>query len=349
MEFSAKYIASLLNGEVIGDEETKVNNVSRIEEGKPGTLSFLANPKYESYIYSTNSSIVLVNKDFQPTSKISSTLIKVSNAYESFASLLEFYNGYADKIKVGIDKNSFIDPSSKYGEGTFVGAFSFIDKNVIIGNNVKIFPQVFVGDGVTIGDDTILYPGVKIYKNCVIGKSCTFHSGVVIGGDGFGFAKCSDDNYKKVPQVGNVIIEDFVEIGSNSTIDRATLGSTIIRKGVKIDNLIQIAHNVEIGENTVIAAQTGISGSTKIGKNCMIGGQVGIVGHITIADNVKIAAQSGIASSIKTEGDVVQGSPAFKVVPYQKSYVAFRKLPDLITQMNNLQRELDEIKSKLKD
>ncbi|OFX62484.1 MAG: UDP-3-O-(3-hydroxymyristoyl)glucosamine N-acyltransferase, partial [Bacteroidetes bacterium GWA2_30_7] len=263
-----------------------------------------------------------------------------------FATLLEIYNKITSN-KTGFETYSFIHETAKTGERVYVGSFSYISKNVTIGDDTKINPQVFIGDNVKIGKNVTLYPGVKIYSNCVIGNDCTLHSGVVVGSDGFGFAHCYENNYKKVPQVGNVIIEDSVEIGANTTIDRATLGSTIIRKGVKLDNLIQIAHNVEIGENTVIAAQSGVAGSTKVGKNCMIGGQVGIVGHIKIADGVKIAAQSGVGASIENENELVQGSPAFKSNQYQKSYVSFRKLPEIVNQINSLQKELDLLKEKL--
>ncbi len=345
MEFSARNIAEFLNGEIDGNPDVVVNNVSKIEEGKPGTLSFLANPQYTRYIYSTNASIVIVNKDFKPEKKIKSTLIRVDDAYQSFASLLEFYN-QQKYDKTGIDKLSFVAESAEIGSDVYIGAFVYIDENVKIGNSVKIYPQVYISENVEIKDNTVLYSGVKIYSNCKIGANCILHSGVVVGSDGFGFAPEADKNYKKVPQVGNVIIEDNVEIGSNTTIDRATLGSTIIRKGVKIDNLIQIAHNVEIGENTVIAAQTGISGSTKIGKNCLIGGQVGIIGHLTIADEVKIAAQSGIGSSIKTKGEIVQGTPAYKFKNFQKSYVVFRQLPEIRKKIIDMEKEIEELNRK---
>lgn len=344
MEFSAKDIAQLLNGTVEGDENVKVNNISKIEEGIPGTLSFLANPKYEKYIYTTEASIVIVNNDFKPSQSIKTTLLRVHDAYQAFASLLDFYNRNKQQ-KSGIEENTQISKTAKLGENIYVASFSYIGENATIGNNVKIYPQAFVGDNVTIGDDSVIHTGVKIYQNCVIGKNCIIHAGTVIGSDGFGFAPSNAD-YKKVPQIGNVIIENNVEIGSNATIDRATIGSTIIREGVKIDNLIQVAHNVEIGENTVIAAQTGISGSTKIGKDCMIAGQVGFVGHIKIADGVKIAAQSGISGSIKTEGAVLQGSPSFEIGPYRKSYVLFKRLPELYQEIKDLKKELAQQKEK---
>ncbi|MDQ1772579.1 UDP-3-O-(3-hydroxymyristoyl)glucosamine N-acyltransferase [Labilibaculum sp. A4] len=343
MEFTAEDIAEFLNGEVDGNAKVKVTNVSRIEEGKPGTLSFLANPKYEHYIYSTQSSIVLVNKDFETEKEIETTLIRVDDAYQALAQLLEMYE-QSKPQKTGIEEPSFVSKSSKLGEKIYIGAFAYIGSNVQIGNNVKIYPHCYVGDNVIIGDNTILNSGVKIYEGCKIGAECIFHSGVVIGGDGFGFAPSSANDYKKVPQVGNVVIEDHVEIGANTCVDRATMGSTIIRKGVKLDNLIQVAHNVEIDENTVIASQTGIAGSAKIGKNCMIGGQVGIVGHLSIADEVKIAAQSGIGRTIKKEGTVLQGSPAFDFGPYQKSYVLFKNLPKMREQIIELEKEIKRLK-----
>jgi UDP-3-O-[3-hydroxymyristoyl] glucosamine N-acyltransferase len=339
MTFSAKQIADLLKGTVEGNPDASVHKLAKIEAGEPGSLSFLANPVYTPYIYSTNASIVIVNKTFVAEQPVKSTLIRVENAYEAFAKLLEIYN----QIKMnqsGISDKSAIAPSARYGENVFIGEFAVIGENVLISNNVKIFPQTFIGDNVTIGENTILYPGVKIYADCVIGKSCVFHSGVVIGGDGFGFAPQQDKNYRKVAQIGNVIIEDDVEIGSNTTIDRATLGSTVIRRGVKLDNLIQIAHNVEIGENTVIAAQTGISGSTKIGRNCMIGGQVGITGHLTIADNVKIGAQSGISSSIRKEGHIVIGTPALDASVFRRSVVYFKNLQSLADDVHKLKEKV---------
>ena len=343
MEFTAKQIGELLKGSVEGNENTKVNRLSKIEEGVKGSLSFLSNPKYAPYLYSTQASIVIIDEDFVLEQPVTSTLVRVKNAYESFVRLLEIYN----KIqldKKGIEQPSFIASTASMGENCYVGAFAYIGNNVRIGKNVKIYPQVYIGDNVTIGDNTSLFAGVKIYSDCVVGADCTMHTGTVIGADGFGFMPNSSNEYKKVAQIGNVIIEDHVEIGANTAIDRATLGSTIIRKGVKLDNLIQIAHNVEIGENTVIAAQTGIAGSTKIGKDCMIGGQVGIIGHITIADKVKIAAQSGIGSSILTEGEIVQGSPAFNIGDYKRTYVVFRKLPSLEKKIKELEQMIADLK-----
>ncbi len=344
MEFSAKQIAEVLQGEIEGNPEVKVSNLSKIEEGKPGTLSFLANPAYEKYIYDTNASIVIVNKDFKPEREISATLIRVDDAYAAFAALLEFYQQNKPK-KTGISDKASIAESARIGQDVYIGDFVVIGENVVIGDHCSILPNVTVADNVQIGNGTKLYPGVKVYEDCKIGKDCTIHAGVVIGSDGFGFAP-QTEGYKKVPQIGNVIIEDNVEIGSNTVIDRATLGSTIIKKGVKLDNLIQIAHNVVVGENTVIAAQSGISGSTKLGKNCMIGGQVGIIGHLTIADEVKIAAQSGIGRSIKEKGAIVEGSPAFNIRDYQRSYVHFRRLDALVKRVNELERKLKELGEK---
>jgi len=346
MRFKARDIAKILNAAIEGDQDIEISGISKIEEGKPGTLSFLANPQYEKYIYDTTASIVLVSNDFTPSQKISSTLIRVKDPYEAFATLLGLYNKQKHN-KAGIEDHSFVDESAETGEGVYIGAFAYIGKNVKIGNNVKIYPHVYIGDNSAIKDDVILHSGVKVYDNCEIGNNCILHSGVIIGGDGFGFASRSDNNYKKVPQVGNVIIGNYVEIGSNTTIDRATIGSTIISDGVKLDNLIQIAHNVEIGDNTVIAAQTGISGSTKIGKNCMIAGQVGIIGHLRIADNVKIAAQSGVARSIEEKGATVQGSPAYTYNQYQRSYVVFRSLPEMKKMIEIMEKELEELKSQI--
>ena len=342
MEFTAQQIADILQGTIEGDSSVKVNRLAKIEEGEPGSLTFLANPKYEEFIYTTKASLVIVSETFVPENPIHTNLIRVKDAYKSFALLLDTYNKISQN-RTGREEPHTIAASARIGENPYIGAFVYIGENSIIGNNVKLYPGVYIGDNVTIGDNSMLFPGVKVYSECKIGKECRIHSGVVIGGDGFGFAPQDDSNYMKVAQIGNVIIEDHVEIGSNTTIDRATLGSTIIRKGVKLDNLIQIAHNVEIGEHTVIAAQTGIAGSTKIGRFCMIGGQVGIVGHLIIADRVKIAAQSGIGASITKEGEIVQGSPAFFIGDYKKSYIGFRKLPELINKIEELERKLDEI------
>lgn len=341
MNFTAKQIADLLQGDVVGNAEATVNDMAKIEEGRPGTITFLANPKYESHIYSTEATIALVNKTFVPSESIPETLtlIKVDDAYQCLTKLLSIYD-QVNQHKSGIEQPSFISDGVEIPGDSYLGAFAYVGKGVTIGNNVKIYPHCYIGDGVSIADNTTLFSGVKVYNNCKIGANCTIHSGVVVGSDGFGFAPNSENNYQKVPQIGNVILEDYVEIGSNSTIDRATMGSTIIRKGVKLDNLIQIAHNVEIGENTVIAAQTGVAGSTKLGKNMMIGGQVGIIGHLKIADGVKIAAQSGIGQDVKEEGTILQGSPAFSVGDYKRSYVLFRSLPKLREQILDLQKTI---------
>ncbi len=344
MNFTAKAIAEFLSGSVDGDPEVSINDVAKIEEGRPGALSFLANPKYEKHIYNSASSVVIVNRDFKPEKPIKPTLIRVDNAYESFASLLNLYE-QSKPQKKGVSKLSSVSDSAKIGANTFIGDFAVISDGAVVGDNVQIHPQVFIGENVTIGNNTILYPGVKIYHDCIIGSHCIFHSGVVIGGDGFGFAPDSENNYSKVPQLGNVLIEDHVEVGANSTVDRATMGSTILRKGVKLDNLIMVAHNVEIGKNTVIAAQTGISGSTKIGENVLMGGQVGLAGHITIAKGVKIGAQAGIGSSIKKEDSVIMGSPAFDLHAFYKSYAVFRKLPELRKQVLDMENEIKAMKN----
>jgi UDP-3-O-[3-hydroxymyristoyl] glucosamine N-acyltransferase len=347
MEFTAKAIAGFLKGEVKGDPEAIVSDVSKIEEGRNGTLSFLANPKYLKYIYTTESSIVLVNKDIKLEKEVSPTLILVDDAYQAFAGLLELYVQSLPK-KNGIDQQAFISGSAQIGEEAYIGTFACIGDQVKIGNNVKIYPQAYIGDNVTIGNNTIIYSGVKIYHDCKIGNDCTIHAGTVIGSDGFGFAPSDDENYKKVPQIGNVIIEDNVELGANVTIDRATMGSTIIRRGVKIDNLIQIAHNVEIGENTVIAAQTGISGSTKIGKNCMIAGQVGIAGHLKIADRTIIGAQSGISNNVTKEGEIILGSPAYYIGDKKREFAVARQLPSIYKRFVELEKEVQKLKEKEK-
>lgn len=334
MKFTAAQIAGILDGEVFGNPDAEVYKLAKIEEGTTGSLTFLANTKYANYLYSTSATIVIVNKSYELENEVKATLIKVDDAYSSFSKLLEYYN----KIKLmksGIEQPSVISEGVNYGDDLYLGSFCYIGKNVSIGNNVKIYPNSFIGDNVTIGDNCVFFAGVRIYSETEIGNHVTIHSGTIIGSDGFGFAPLEDGSFSKIPQIGNVVIEDYVEIGSCSTIDRATLGTTYIRKGAKLDNQIQVAHNVEIGENTVIAAQTGIAGSTKIGKNCMIGGQVGIAGHITIGDFVKIQAQSGIGKSLK-DGEVVQGSPAFNYGDFAKSFVHFRNLPKIVNEIEEL-------------
>ncbi len=339
MKFTATQIAGILEGDIIGNPEAEVSKLSKIEEGTEGSLTFLANPKYTQYIYSTRASITIVNKDFTVEEELTTTLIKVEDAYKSFSKLLEYYNK-VKMNKVGIEQPTFISDSATYGEELYFGAFSYMGDNVKIGNYVKVYPNAYIGDNVTIGNNVIIFAGAKIYSESVIGDNCVIHSGAIVGADGFGFAPNEKGEYQKVPQTGNVILEANVDIGAGTTIDRATLGSTVIRKGVKLDNQIQIAHNVEIGENTVIAAQTGIAGSTKIGKNCMIGGQVGIVGHITIGDNVRIQAQSGIGRNVK-EGETLQGSPALNYGDYNKSYVYFKNLPKLAKTVNQIEKKIN--------
>ncbi|MBE9467165.1 MAG: UDP-3-O-(3-hydroxymyristoyl)glucosamine N-acyltransferase [Bacteroidetes bacterium] len=343
MDFTATQIAEFLEGDIEGNSEVKVNNVTKIEEGKPGTISFLANLKYSKYIYTTKSSIVLVNKTFKAENTIAATLIRVEDAYQSFASLLDLYVQQIE-VKKGIENLSFIDDTATLGKDIYVGAFAYIGKNVKLGDNVKIYPHAYVGDNVVIGNNTTINSGVNIYRDCKIGSNCTIHSGAIIGADGFGFAPKAHDDYKKIQQIGNVVLEDNVEVGSNTTIDRATMGSTIIKHGVKLDNLIQVGHNVVIGEHTVIAAQSGVSGSTKIGRDCMIGGQVGLSGHLTIGNEVKIGAQAGIGSSIK-DGEILLGTPAFNIRDFQRSYVYFRKLPQLNNKIADLEKQIAELKA----
>ena len=341
MEFTAQQIAELINGEIEGNAEEAVRDISKIEEGRPGTLTFLSNPKYEQHIYNTNASVVIVNKSFAPEKPVSSTLIRVEDAYQALARLLQYYENSQPR-KTGIEQPSFIDETARTGEFVYIGAFSYIGKNARIGNNVQIWPGSFIGENVEIGDNTIIYAGVKIYKHCKVGRDCMLHAGVVAGSDGFGFAPDNSGIYQKIPQIGNVVIEDQVEIGANTTIDRATMGSTLIRSGAKLDNLVQVAHNVEIGNNTVIAAQTGIAGSTKIGSNCMFGGQVGISGHLKIADKTKLAAQSGVGKTISKENTAYMGTPAFEAIQFNKAYVVFRKLPEIYKQLQDLQKKISE-------
>jgi UDP-3-O-[3-hydroxymyristoyl] glucosamine N-acyltransferase len=348
MQFTAVQIATLIKGQIEGDPDAKVSHVAKIEEADEESLSFIANPKYEEYIYSTKASVIIINESMELSAPVKPTLIKVKDAYSGFAYLLEKYNELMSGAgKTGIEEPSHIAKSATIGKDVYIGAFAYIGENVTIGDRVQIYGSCYIGDNVTIGADTKLFAGVKIYDSCVVGNRVVIHSGTVIGGDGFGFAPQKDGTYKKVPQIGNVIIEDDVEIGANTTIDRATMGSTCIRKGVKLDNLIQIAHNVEIGENTVIAAQTGVSGSTKIGKNCIIGGQVGIVGHITIADGTRINAQSGLSKSVTSNNSALTGSPAFDYKSSLKSQAIFRNLPDLQQRLYKLEELVEELTSLL--
>lgn len=343
MEFTAKTIAEFLQGEVIGNPDIKVNNVAKIEEATPGTLAFLANPKYNKYLYTTQASIVLINKDFELENNVSATLIKVENAYESFAKLLELAE-QARPVKQGISDLAFIEESATIGDGVYIAPFVYIGENVVIENDVKLYPHVFVDDNVTVKKNSTLNSGVKVYHECVIGENCIIHAGAVIGSDGFGFAPDENNVYRKIPQLGNVLVEDNVEIGSNTTIDRATMGSTIIKKGAKLDNLNQIGHNVQIGENTVIAAQSGVAGSTKVGKNCQFGGQSGIAPHIQIADGVKVTPQAGIPNTIKDPGSIVMGTPAFNIREFQKSFIVYKQLPDLFKRVKQLENELAKLK-----
>ena len=340
MEFTSHQIAELLGGRVEGDEKAKISRLAKIEEATEGAISFLSNPKYEQYLYTTGASAVLVNNSFEPKETVNTTLIFVEDAYSSISVLLEEYNRIKVHSKQGLETPHFISENVIIGTQCYIGAFAYLGKNCKIGNNVKIYPHSYIGDNVTIGDNSIIYAGVKIYADCVIGSNCTIHSGAVIGSDGFGFAPLPDGSFKSIPQIGNVIIEDYVSIGANTTIDCATMGSTIIRKGVKLDNLIQIGHNVELGKNTVVAAQTGISGSTKLGENCMIGGQVGIVGHITLADRTSIGAQSGLGGSVKKPGTALSGSPAFDYKTNLKSFAVYKKLPQLMKRIEELEEKI---------
>ncbi|MEO5648047.1 MAG: UDP-3-O-(3-hydroxymyristoyl)glucosamine N-acyltransferase [Chitinophagaceae bacterium] len=338
MQFTAAQIALLISGKTEGNETATVSSFGKIEEAQPGQLAFLANPKYEEFLYSTGASVIIINDSQEVKQSVTATLVRVPDAYTAFATILANYQKMATEQLNGIQEPAYIHPSAKLGDHVFVGTFAYIGENVQLGNNVKIFPQAYIGNNVKIGDNTIIHPGVKIYHDCILGKNITVHAGTVIGSDGFGFAPQSDGRFKKVPQIGNVIIEDNVEIGSNATIDRATLGSTIIHEGAKLDNLIQVAHNVEVGTNTVIAAQAGVSGSTKIGNNVMIGGQAGIVGHIQIADGAKINAQSGVSKSIKTPNSAVTGSPAFDYTSALRSQAINRNLPELEKRLLELEQ-----------
>jgi UDP-3-O-[3-hydroxymyristoyl] glucosamine N-acyltransferase len=345
MEFNAETIAQFLNGEIEGNPEAKVNNVAKIEEGYPGAISFLANPKYEHYLYTTKSTIVLVNRSFVPSGNVEATLIRVDNAYDAFASLLRLVD-QARPRKKGIHPTAIIEKSAHLGKDIYVGPYAYIGENCVIGDGSSVYPHVFIGDNTRLARNCTLYPGVTIYHDCILGENCVVHAGTVIGSDGFGFAPQSDSEFMKIPQLGNVVIEDNVEIGANSAIDRATMGSTVIRKGVKLDNLIQIGHNVEIGENTVLAGQSGIAGSTKVGKNCMMAGQVGVAGHLKVADGAIIGAKSGIAGDIKKENSVMLGYPAFEHKDYLRSSVIFRKLPDLKARLEELEKQIKLLNGK---
>jgi len=342
MQVSAKQIAQILGGSITGDAEVLISGPSKIEEGKEGTITFLANPKYKEYLYTTKASIILVGNDFIPEREVAATLIAVENVYVALALLMEKFNS-GISISAGIASTAIYDNSVKIGDGTAVDDYVIIKPNVVIGSNCKIYGHVFIGDNVILGDDVVLHAGVKLYHQCVIGNRCVIHANTVIGSDGFGFAKDESGKYKKIPQTGNVVLEDDVEIGSNTVIDRASMGSTIIRSGAKLDNLIQIAHNVNIGKNTAIAAQTGVAGSVEIGNDCLIGGQVGIAGHLSIADGTMIQAQSGISSTIKGPNAKLYGSPAIDYQNYLKSYAYFRKFPDIVQQLRTLQTAVDKL------
>ena len=343
MQFSAAQIAMLINGKTEGDPSASVGSFGKIEEAVPGQLAFLANPKYEEFLYTTGASVIIVNESQELKQAISSTLIRVPDAYTAFATLLTKYQEIEAQQLTGIQEPSYRAKTARLGQGVFIGAFAYIGENVVIGNNVKIHPQVYLGNNVRIGDNTVLHPGVKIYHNCVIGTHVTIHAGSVIGGDGFGFAPQADGTFKKVPQIGNVVIEDYVEIGVNAAIDRATMGSTIIRTGAKLDNLIQIAHNVDVGHHTVIAAQAGVSGSTKIGSGVMIGGQAGLVGHLQIADGARINAQSGVTKSIKSQGGAVTGSPAYEYTSALRSQAISRNLPEIERRLKELEEQIRQL------
>lgn len=340
MEFTIQQIAFLISGEVIGDENKKVSNLGKIQDADEHSIAFLENMKYEQYLYTTKAAAVIVPKDFEPKTSVSSTIIKVNDPRACFSSLLEEYHKIITFQKQGVEQPSYLGENSVIGEKCYRAAFSYIGNNCEIGNNVKIYPNVYIGDGCKIGDNCILYAGVKLYPNTIVGDFCTIQSGAVIGSDGFGFVPRPDGSYKTVPQVGNVILENHVDIGANTVIDCATMGSTIIKEGVKLDNLIQIAHNVEVGKHTVIAAQAGVSGSTRVGENCMIGGQVGIVGHITIANQTKIGAQSGVGNNIELPNTTISGAPAFDFRRNMKSYVVYKKLPELMKRIEELEAKI---------
>ncbi|MEI2747751.1 MAG: UDP-3-O-(3-hydroxymyristoyl)glucosamine N-acyltransferase [Ferruginibacter sp.] len=348
MEFSAAQIAQIISGTIDGNAETSVHSFGKIEEARSGQLAFLANPKYEDFLYSTQASVIIVNQSLQLKQPIDATLIRVSDPYSSFATLLDKYQQIKTQQLSGIQQPVYIHETAKTGENIYIGAFAYLGENVVVGDGSKIFPGVYLGNNVVVGKNSMIYPGVKIYHDCVIGSNVVIHAGTVIGSDGFGYAPQQDGSLKKVPQIGNVVIEDGVEIGANTTIDRATIGSTLIKSGAKLDNLLQIAHNVEIGNNSVIAAQSGISGSTKIGKNVMIGGQAGIVGHIQIADGSKINAQSGVSKSIKTPNSAVTGSPAYDYTSALRSQAITRNLPELEKRIKELEALVKELSAQIR-
>lgn len=347
MRFKVDEIARFLNAEVIGNKDIAVDRVSKIEEAEPGSLTFLSVDKYENYLYTTKASVVIISKEFLPEKQLNTTLIVVDDAYQALAALLEYYNHAKEKLRIGVEQPSYIHETSTMGSDCWLAAFAYVGRNVKIGNRVKIYPHVYIGDNVNLGDDVVLYSGVKIYDDCVVGNRCAIHAGSVIGSDGFGFAPQSDGAYKKIQQIGNVILEDDVEIGANTTIDCGTMDSTIIRKGVKIDNLIQIGHNCEVGENTVMAGQTGLAGTTKVGRNCRFAGQVGVAGHLVIGDNVQLGAQTGVTKSIGSN-ETVLATPAIEYKRAVKVYSIYRNLPELRQNVIDLQKEVREIKKNLK-
>ena len=345
MRFSAAQIAAVIGGRVEGDTDATVESFSKIEEARAGELAFLANPKYEEHLYTTGASVVIVNETLEPRGAVNATLIRVADPYSAFAKLLRIYQEMRNSQLTGIEQPSYISPSAKIGKNVYIGAFAYVGDHVQVGDNTKVFPQVYLGSHVKVGTDTLLHPGVKVYHECVIGNHVTIHAGTVVGSDGFGFAPQSDGSYSKVPQIGNVVIEDHVEIGANTCVDRATMGSTVIRSGAKLDNLIQIAHNVEVGADTVIAAQVGVSGSTKVGRRVMIGGQAGIAGHIRIADGSRINGQSGVSKSMKTPDQAVTGSPAFEYGAALRAQAVFRNLPEMEKRIKELENILQQIRS----
>ena len=345
MEFSAKQIAEFIHGVIVGDENATVHTFAKIEEGVPGAISFLSNPKYTHYIYETKSTIVLVNKDFEPERPVNATLIKVDNAYESVAKLLTLYEMSKPK-KTGIHPLACIDPTAKIGKDVYIDAFAYVGANAVIGDGVALHPHATVCENAVIGENSILYPNVTVYHDCRVGKRCILHAGSVVGADGFGFAP-SPEGYEKIPQIGIAMLEDDVEIGANTCVDRATMGATIVHKGVKLDNLIQIAHNVEVGSHTVMASQVGIAGSTKVGEWCMFGGQVGLAGHIRVGNHVNIGAQSGIPGTVKGDNLTIMGSPAIDAKQFFKSSVIYKKLPDMYKTLNRMEKEIEELKKQL--
>lgn len=345
MEFSAKQIAEFIHGVIVGDENATVHTFAKIEEGVPGAISFLSNPKYTHYIYETRSTIVLVNKDFEPERPVNATLIKVDNAYESVAKLLTLYEMSKPK-KTGIHPLACIDPTAKIGKDVYIDAFAYVGANAVIGDGVALHPHATVCENAVIGENSILYPNVTVYHDCRVGKRCILHAGSVVGADGFGFAP-SPEGYEKIPQIGIAMLEDDVEIGANTCVDRATMGATIVHKGVKLDNLIQIAHNVEVGSHTVMASQVGIAGSTKVGEWCMFGGQVGLAGHIRVGNHVNIGAQSGIPGTVKGDNLTIMGSPAIDAKQFFKSSVIYKKLPDMYQTLNRMEKEIEELKKQL--